>query len=301
MSQKKRGLGRDLGDLGLGELLKGMPSIVDPVAGEPGEVSHDEAMADRIQMIAVNQISPGLYQPRKTMDQAALQELAESIRSQGIIQPLILRSKDDGYEIIGGERRWRAAQIAELQQVPAIVRDITDKTAIAIALIENIQRRDLNAIEEAVALQQLIDQFTLTHQEVAKLLGKSRTRITNLLRLLKLNPDVRILVEKSHIEMGHARALLALEGLDQSEAATKVVRLGLSVRQTETLVRDLQKKQTDGPLKTKLDPNIVKLQNELSEKFGAPVNIRHGAKGKGKLIVQYHSLDELEGILEKVR
>lgn len=301
MSQKKRGLGRGLGDLGLSELLSDMQTAsVTTTAPAPVFSEKDDKMpAANLREIPIDKINPGRYQPRRTFDQEALAELAASIRAQGIIQPIVLRRMNDGYEIIAGERRWRAAQLAGLEMVPAIIRDIPDEAAVAMALIENIQRQDLNAIEEATALQRLIMEFHLTHQEVADAVGKSRALVTNLLRLLKLNPDVRALVEKGHLEMGHARALLTLESGAQSDAANHIVARGLSVRQTEELVRQLQGDKKPKS-KIKLDPNVSALQNELSEKLGAHVMIRHSAKGKGKLIVQYHSLDELEGILEKI-
>lgn len=303
MSQKKRGLGRGLGDLGLSELLSDMKSVRE-TAPPPAEMVSQEqpsAASSDLKDVPVDKIKPGRYQPRKVMNQESLEELAQSIRSQGVIQPIVLRRMNDGYEIIAGERRWRASQMAGLQQIPAIVRDIPDEAAMAMGLIENIQRRDLNAIEEAVALQRLIMEFHLTHEEVAEAVGKSRTVVTNLLRLLKLNSDVRALVEKGYIEMGHARALLALEGIAQSEIATQVVSRGLSVRQTEDLVRQMQDVSLKKKSNKQVDPNIVALQNELSEKLGAKVNIHHGSKGKGKLVVQYHSLDELDGILEKIQ
>ena len=303
MSQKKRGLGRGLSDLGLSELLSDMRSA--NVSTTVPSVTTQESPNDqspKLREIPVDKIRSGRYQPRKTFDQEALAELAASIRSQGIIQPIVLRRMNDGYEIIAGERRWRAAQLASLEQIPAIVRDIPDEAAVAMALIENIQRRDLNAIEEATALQRLIMEFHLTHQEVAVAVGKSRTVVTNLLRLLKLNPDVRDLVEKGHLEMGHARALLTLDSLQQSTVANHVVARRLSVRQTEEWVRRLQEnKQPKAKTKAKTDSNITTLQNELSEKLGASVIVRHGTKGKGKLLIHYHSLEELEGILEKIR
>jgi len=305
MSQKKRSLGRGLGDLGLSELLSDMKAVtanaeIPKSTSSLSDPLQNHSKTSDLKEIPIDKIRPGRYQPRKNLDQESLEDLAQSIRSQGLIQPIVLRRMNDGYEIIAGERRWRAVQMAGLQQIPAIIRDIPDEAAMAMGLIENIQRRDLNAIEEAVALQRLIMEFRLTHQEVAEAVGKSRTVVSNLLRLLKLNSDVRALVEKGPLEMGHARALLAIEGATQSDTAKQVVARGLSVRQTEDLVRRMQ--QSPRTLSTKkADPNITALQNELSEKLGAKVSIRHDVKGKGKLIVQYHSLDELEGILEKVR
>jgi len=305
MSQKRRGLGRSLGDLGLSELLSDMKAATTnnealTPTGATDHLSQTHPKISDLKEVPIDKIRPGRYQPRKDMDQASLAELAQSIRSQGLIQPIVLRRMNDGYEIIAGERRWRAVQMAGLQQIPAIIRDIPDEAAMAMGLIENIQRRDLNAIEEAVALQRLIMEFRLTHQEVAEAVGKSRTVVSNLLRLLKLNPDVRALVEKGQLEMGHARALLAIEGAAQSDTAKQVVARGLSVRQTEDLVRRMQNLSRTRNV-NKSDPNVTALQNELSEKLGAKVNIHHGTKGKGKLVVQYHSLEELEGILEKIR
>lgn len=299
MSQKKRSLGRGLNDLGLSALLSDMQSTntlaITPSSLQPPE----KESALNLELIPIDKIHPGSYQPRSNFDQEALEELAKSIRSQGLIQPIILRRRDDGYEIIAGERRWRAAQLANLSSMPAIIREVPDQAVVAMTLIENIQRRDLNAIEEANALQRLIVEFHLTHQEVAEAVGKSRTLVTNLLRLLKLNPDVRSLVEQNRLEMGHARALLALGSEQQSDAAHYVISQALSVRQTESWVRRLQNLSKNETSKTTIDPDVRRLQNRLSEKLGAQVTIRHSAKGKGKLVVHYYSLEELDGILEK--
>ncbi len=304
MTQKKRGLGRGLGELGLTELLSDMNTAAQAVPSSvvtATEAAMTTEKSDKLRELPVEQCRPGRYQPRKDMNREALEELAASIKKQGIIQPIIVRRMNNGYEIIAGERRWRAAQLARLEKVPAIVRDISDETAIAMALIENIQRRDLNAIEEAAALHRLLTEFNLTHQEVADAVGKSRTVVTNLLRLLKLNIDVRTLVEKGQLEMGHARALLALEGSQQSDVANHIVAQAMSVRQTEQLIRHLQEKR-QRPTSTKaVDPNIASLQKALSEKIGATVSIRHTAKGKGKLIIHYHNVDELDGILERIK
>ena len=304
MTQKKRGLGRGLGELGLTELLSDMNTAAQalPTAVATGiEEPTAAEQSDKLRELPVEQCRPGRYQPRKDMNREALEALAQSVKKQGIIQPIIVRRMNNGYEIIAGERRWRAAQLARLEKIPAVVRDISDETAIAMALIENIQRRDLNAIEEAAALYRLSTEFNLTHQEVADAVGKSRTVVTNLLRLLKLNIDVRSLVEKGQLEMGHARALLALDGLQQSDVANHVVAQAMSVRQTEQLIRHLQEKR-QRPKSTKtIDSNIASLQKELSEKIGAAVAIRHTAKGKGKLIIHYHNVDELDGILERIK
>jgi len=253
--------------------------------------------------LPVDLIQRGKYQPRRDIDPESLQELADSIRAQGIMQPIVVRPvAERKYEIIAGERRWRAAQLAGLDHVPAVVRDVSDEAAIAMALIENIQREDLNPIEEAIALQRLQQEFQLTQQEVADAVGKSRSTVTNLLRLMSLQSDVRLLLERGDLEMGHARALLGIEGTAQSQAARTVVGKGLSVRQTEALVRGLLARQdqpTEAP--PRMDPNIRQLQDDLSQKIGARVQIQHGAKGKGKLVLTYNSLDELDGILSHIR
>lgn len=290
MTQKKRGLGRGLGDLGLNELLSDLnPST--PTGEKKSE----------LKKLPIDTIEPGRYQPRKQMPKEALEELASSIKAQGIIQPIVVRHIGRGYEIIAGERRWRAAQMAGLHEVPVIIRDIPDEAAVAMSLIENIQRQDLNVIEEAVALQRLIDEFSMTHQEVADAVGKSRASVTNMLRLLKLNPDVRVLVEQGHLDMGHARALLALEGIQQSEVANNIVNRALSVRETEKLIRQLHSTVDQTKNMKNVDPDVSRLQNDLSNKLGAVVVIRHSAKGKGKLLIQYNSVDELEGILQRIR
>ena len=232
----------------------------------------------------------------------SLEELATSIMAQGVIQPIIVRPiSSNKYEIIAGERRWRASQIAGLDTIPVIIKDVRDDTAIAMALIENIQREDLNPIEEATALKRLQDEFELTQQEVAEAVGKSRTTVTNLIRLMSLNPDVRISLEHGDLEMGHARALLALTGENQTKAAKIVIGKGMSVRQTEALVRRLQKKPELNPQGYSLDPDIRQLQDNLSEKLGAEVLIQHTAKGKGKVILKYGSLDQLDGILNHIK
>lgn len=323
MSVKKSTLGKGLGDLGLSELLGDIntaiatpTSVVSPPTNNVAETvtatTETPASVDGVtapptnaglKTLPVDVIRPGRYQPRKTFDEAGLQELADSIKAQGIIQPIVLRRMNDGYEIIAGERRWRAAQKAGLQTVPVIIRDISDEAAIAMALIENIQRRDLNAIEEAEALNRLILEFKLTHQEVAEAVGKSRTVVTNLLRLLKLNPDVRTLLEAGDIEMGHARALLALEGLAQSKVSKIVVSKALSVRQTEQLIRRYQsaKAETSEGAVHSTDPDILSLQNRLSEQLGADIQIQHTAKGKGRVLIKYNSVEELQGILEHIQ
>jgi len=241
----------------------------------------------------------GKYQPRIDMHPDTLQELSDSIRAQGVVQPIVVRPIDDQrYEIIAGERRWRASQMAGLQEVPCVVRDVPDQAAIAIALIENIQRENLNPIEEARALQRLIQEFELTHQLAADAVGRSRAAVSNLLRLLDLEDEVCSLVEQGALEMGHARALLALSGDAQREAARHVVAQGLSVRETERLVKRQQEQQSSPHVTRQVaDPNVRRLEEELSDKLAAKVSIQHGSKGNGKVVIHYNSLDELDGIL----
>jgi ParB family transcriptional regulator, chromosome partitioning protein len=257
-----------------------------------------------LRRLPIDMLQRGRYQPRREIAPEAVQELAESIRTQGVLQPIIVRSIAQGrYEIIAGERRWRASQLAGLKEIPAIIKDIPDEAALAVALIENIQRENLNALEEAVALQRLSDEFGMTHQQVAESVGKSRTTVTNLLRLLSLQPDVKILLERSQIEMGHARALLALSGAKQSQAAQEVAARGLSVRETEKLVNTIQTATApvvSNPAK-KIDPNVFSLQKNLSDKLGATVVFQQQPSGKGKMVIHYNNLDELEGILGRIQ
>ncbi len=292
MATKKHGLGR-----GLDALLGSAVPIRDHAA--PAAPSAPaEPPRDALKSLPVDLIQRGKYQPRTHMDQQALQELADSIRVQGVIQPIVVRPlAAGGYEIIAGERRWRAAQLAGLQDIPAVMREVPDQAAIAMALIENIQREDLNALEEATALQRLIDEFDMTHQAAAEAVGRSRTAVSNLLRLLDLDNEVKQLVEHGKLEMGHARALLALTGAAQREAAQRVVARGLSVRETEQLVRHLLQGKK-APAKKTIDPDVRRLQDDLCEKLGARVAIEYSAKGKGKLIIEYGNLEQLEGILE---
>jgi ParB family chromosome partitioning protein len=292
MAVKKRGLGRGL------DALLGAANPAPAQAGATPSMGGND-MRD----IPIDLIRRGKYQPRRDMDQEALQELADSIKVQGVMQPIVVRPIGaDTFEIIAGERRWRATQLAGLDSIPAMVRDVPDEAAIAMALIENIQRENLNPIEEAVALQRLQLEFELTQQQVADAVGKSRTTVTNLLRLMSLRADVRTLLEHGDLEMGHARALLGLAGDDQSAAARTVVGKGFSVRQTEALVRKLLDAKNKQPVSAKtLDPNIRQLQDELSEKLGTKVQIQHSNKGKGKLVLNYNSLDELDGILQHIK
>lgn len=289
MSAKKRGLGRGLDAL-----------LATSHQAQQTDASDDNEQSGELKKLPIEFLQPGKYQPRKDMSPEALEELASSIRAQGVIQPIVVRSiAANKYEIIAGERRWRASQLAQLDVVPCMIKEVPDEAAVAIALIENIQREDLNAMEEAQALDRLIQEFELTHQEVAEAVGKSRTTVTNILRLNNLEPDVKTLLEHGDIEMGHARALLSLEGEKQQQAAQQVAGKGLSVRDTETLVRKLMQpaKETAPQLP---DPDVKKLETRLSENFGTAVTINHNAKGKGKLVINFASLDELDGILEKI-
>ncbi len=296
MSNRKRGLGR-----GLDALLASASTASVRTDAIPEEAT---AEGSNLKSVPVDLIQRGKYQPRRDIEPESLQELADSIRAQGLMQPIVIRPvSDTRYEIIAGERRWRAAQLAGLASIPALIRDVGDDAAIAMALIENIQREDLNPIEEAAALQRLQTEFELTQQQVAEAVGKSRSTVANLLRLMALQPDVRRLLEHGDLDMGHARCLLALDGETQSQAGRTVVARGLSVRQTEALVRQWQSKPADeenGPSGT-LDPNIRQLQDELSGKLGTRVSIQHAASGKGRLVLSYSSLDELDGILAHIK
>ncbi len=267
-------------------------------------IAYDQAgEKEGLRHIPLDLLQRGRYQPRTHMDKGALEELASSIKAQGVVQPIVVRSLPAGnYEIIAGERRWRAAQLAGLEAIPAVVRSIPDQAAIAIALIENIQREDLNPVEEALALQRLIDEFGMTHQKVAEAVGRSRAAVTNLLRLLTLSEDVRRMLDEGRMDMGHARALLALEGPVQSQAARQVIQKNLSVRETENLVRRLSEKPNPGKAARKaVDPDVRALQQKLSDKLGAKVKILHGHRGKGRLVIDYNDLDELDGILARIR
>ena len=294
MAVKKRGLGRGL------DALLGTSTAFETPAGAEEESA--EQAGEHLKILPVDLIQRGKYQPRKDMDPQSLQELADSIKVQGVMQPIIVRSiSDKKYEIIAGERRWRATQLAGLDDIPVIVKNVSDEAAIAMALIENIQREDLNPIEEAASLQRLQQEFELTQQEVATAVGKSRSTVANLLRLMTLQEDVRRLLEHGDLEMGHARALLALTEGEQSQGARMVVARGLSVRQTEALVRSLLEKKAKPTPEKRIDPNIRQLQDDISQKLGAKVQINHSAGGKGKLVLSYNSLDELDGILSHIK
>ena len=300
MATKKRGLGR-----GLNALL-GNASAVNELTNPQHTPTSETAPvtpAAGLQTIDVDLIQRGIYQPRVHFEPEALQELADSIRAQGVVQPIVVRPLAEGrFELIAGERRWRASQLAGLSEIPAVVRELDDQTAAAISLIENIQREDLNPLEESRALQRLIDEFAMTHQQVAEAVGRSRTSVTNLLRLRDLNEDVKTLVDEKQLDMGHARALLALSGSEQSAIAHKVAQKGLSVRETEQLVRKhLNPSPKSATGTTTADPDIKRLEDELSERIGAAVNIHNKSGGKGQLVISYTSLDELDGILSRIQ
>ncbi|MBV2132320.1 ParB/RepB/Spo0J family partition protein [Pseudomonas sp. MAP12] len=289
MAVKKRGLGR-----GLDALLGG--TSVNALQDQAVRAPRDE-----LQQLPLDLLQRGKYQPRRDMDPQALEELSHSIRSQGLMQPVVVRPIDgERYEIIAGERRWRACQLAGLERIPALVREVSDEAAIAMALIENIQREDLNPIEEAVALQRLQHDFQLTQQQVADAVGKSRVTIANLLRLTALPEEVKVLLAHGDLEMGHARALLGLPAERQVEGARHVVARGLTVRQTEALVRQWLSGKPEVEA-AKADPDIARLEQRLAERLGAAVQIRHGEKGKGQLVIRYSSLDELQGVLAHIR
>ncbi|GAA0780936.1 MULTISPECIES: ParB/RepB/Spo0J family partition protein [Pseudomonadati] len=291
MTVKKRGLGK-----GLDALLSHSNA-----ASRKSDIQQAENTIDNeLIHLDLDLLQPGKYQPRKDMSPEALEELAESIRSQGIIQPIVVRKVSEfKYEIIAGERRWRAAQLAKLDKVPCLVKQVADDAAVAIALIENIQREDLNAMEEAIALQRLLTEFELTHQQVADAVGKSRASVSNLLRLNSLNEPVKRLLEYGDIDMGHARALLAIEGDEQTNLARLVVSKEMTVRETERLVN-----KALNPVKTPETPtkdhDVSRLEQQLIEKLGAKVAINHGTKGKGKIVINYQNLAELDGILNKI-
>ena len=294
----KRKLGKGLDVL----LSRGSTETMASLLGKPTPPQAAEKDGD-LKNIPIDLIERGKYQPRTDMHEEALEELAASIRAQGVMQPIVVRPiSSDKYEIIAGERRWRASQIAGLDSIPAIIKLVGDEATIAMSLIENIQRENLNPIEEAMALKRLQDEFELTQQEVADAVGKSRATVTNLMRLIGLSIDVRRMLEHGDLEMGHARALLSLPDIQQSEAARSVVGKGLSVRQTESLVRRLiAQAGTNNRAGPKMvDPDIKNLEENLADKLGAKVMIQHTVKGKGQLVLKYNSLDELEGILSHI-
>jgi ParB family transcriptional regulator, chromosome partitioning protein len=319
LSEKKPALGRGLADLlGASKARAAMPAAqvavgANAVAASAGSAA-DAVARDELQHLPVDRLVRGKYQPRVDMRQEALEELAISIRNQGVIQPIVVRplagsapGSAQQYEIIAGERRWRAAQIAGLKTIPSIIRRVPDETAIAMALIENIQREDLNPLEEARALERLIAEFGVTHEQAAEAVGRSRASVSNLLRLLELAPEVAEMVEKRRLDMGHARALLALGSRRQQlEAARKVAEQGLSVRQTEALVRQLTAPPDASTTRKTIatqhtDPDVRDLERSLTEQLGAKVSIQQASGGRGRLVISYHSLDELDGILRKIR
>jgi ParB family chromosome partitioning protein len=300
MATKRQSLGKGL------DALLGIPEDADPYDSETSStLTHGELVADgQLRQLPVEFLQRGKYQPRRDINPESLKELTASVTSQGIMQPIIVRAiGTDKYEIIAGERRWRATQQAGLETIPAVVRDVSDEAAIAMALIENIQREDLNPIEESLALIRLQDEFNLTQQQVADAVGKSRSAVTNLMRLATLESSVQLQVERGELELGHAKCLLGLDGAAQVGAARTVAANGMTVRQTEVLVKKIQ---TAGPSGTvdklpNTNPDITNLQNELSEKVGAVVLIQHSANGSGKLVFKYNSIDELDGILAHLK
>lgn len=302
----KRKLGKGLDALLSSGSSKTMASLLGKPKVDTQSSSPSAPEADKdgdLRNIPVDLIQRGKYQPRTDMHQETLDELAASIKAQGVMQPIVVRPiSADKYEIIAGERRWRATQLAGLDTIPAIIKPVGDEAAIAMALIENIQRENLNPIEEAMALKRLQDEFELTQQEVADAVGKSRVTVTNLIRLMGLNIDVRRMLEHGDLEMGHARALLGLPHEQQSSAARTVAGRGLTVRQTEALVRKLTAEaDATGKKSQAVNPDIKNLEDGLAEKLGAKVQIQHTAKGRGKLVVKYNSLDELDGILAHIK
>ena len=289
MSAKKRGLGR-----GLEALLGPMETTGAVVGGH----------AEELRTLPVELLQRGVHQPRLDFDADALQELADSISAQGVLQPVLVRPLDDSgrFEIIAGERRWRAAQLAGLHEIPAVVRELDDRAAMCIGLIENIQREDLNPLEHARGLARLAEEFDMTHESIAESVGRSRSAITNMLRLLELSDEVKHLIQTRQLEMGHARALLTLSEQQQRWAAQQIIKSGLSVRATESLARRLQKTKTVlKPGEDRDDPDIRRLETELSEQLGATVTIQQKKQGKGALRIAYNSLDELDGILARIR
>lgn len=281
--------------------LKGLGRGLDALLGGDDVAPPSAAQADTAHELAIDQLQPGKYQPRSRMDQEALKELAESIKSQGVIQPILVRPRaEGGFEIVAGERRWRAARMAGLQAVPVTVRDIPDAQALAVALIENIQREDLNPLEQAQGIQRLTNEFGMTHQAAAEALGRSRTAITNLLRLLELAPPVRELLAQGKLDMGHARALLALPALRQVELANEIVAKGLNVRDVEKRVGELVARPKPRVPRA-VDRDVARLEEDLAQKLGTHVQIKQKGKGRGLLIVEYATLDQLDGLLEKLK
>ncbi|WP_151806448.1 ParB/RepB/Spo0J family partition protein [Acinetobacter bereziniae] len=289
MTVKKRGLAKG----------RGLDALLGSIQKEKLQLEVQALDHGQLKQIDVNQLKRGAYQPRRFIDEQDLQELAASIKKHGVMQPIVIRpieSAETPYEIIAGERRWRAAQLAGLTEIPAIVRDLTDQVAIALALIENIQRQDLNPVDQALALQRFHDEFGLSHQEIADTVGKARTTVSNLLRLLSLDDEIKNLMQQGLLDMGHARAILTLKAKDQLQIAKMVIDRNLSVRQTEQLVRDWNTPKQEKS-KDPLAPDVQQLTQKLSERFSASVKLDYNKQGKGKLVISYNSLDELDGIL----
>ena len=278
--------------------MKGLGRGLDALLAKDG----DAGSGDALKTLKLDELQPGKYQPRTRMDQASLQELANSLKAQGVMQPILARTLGKGrYEIIAGERRWRAAKLAGLREVPVVIREVPDSAALAMALIENIQREDLNPLEEASGIHRLINEFKMTHQEAADAVGRSRAATSNLLRLLNLPQSVQALLYDGKIDMGHARALLALEGRRQEELARKVAERGLSVRETEKAVQDILNPKQKKTVKLRTSRDILRFEEELSEKFGTKVEIKPGKKGAGKLVISYASHEHLDDLLSKFR
>lgn len=293
---KKRGLGRGLDAL-LAGAQEASAATEKPVPVGADTEDAKPSLDGSLKKLPIEKLQRGKYQPRRDMDQSALEELAESIRGQGVMQPIVVRPiSEDRYEIIAGERRWRASQLAGLDKIPAVIREVSDETAIAMALIENIQREDLNPMEEAFALKRLQDEFELTQKEVAEAVGKSRTAVTNILRLLNLSDEVKTMLEHGDLEMGHARCLLSLEPEKQRFVARTIIAKGLSVRQAEALSKKALSNDDVKNLVEEENKDIAKLQEQLGEKVGVPVQIQHAKNGSGKLVLKYNNLDELDGI-----
>lgn len=289
MVKKKPGLGR------------GLDVLLSAAATPASNKKQAESDENSLQIIPVHKIQRGEYQPRIHIDQEALEELAASIRAQGLVQPVVVRPIGDMFELIAGERRWRASQLAELHDIPAVVKEIPDQAAAAMSLIENIQREDLNPLEESQALHRLIEEFGLTHQQVGDAVGRSRTAVSNLLRLLDLSPAVLKYLETRDLEMGHARALLPLDDSLQLKAASHVIEKKLSVRETEKYVKTLLAPVKKTEKTTGRSPDVMRLEQDLGDKIGAPVQLKYNNKGQGKLIISYNNLDELDGILEHIK
>jgi ParB family chromosome partitioning protein len=284
MTKKKPVLGRNLSSMLSQSTLR---HAIEPTQSESADAG--------LKTLDIDLIQPGEFQPRSVFEAESLAELADSIREQGVIQPIMVRPVGDSYEIIAGERRWRAAQQAGLDKIPVIIREVPDEVAVALALVENIQRENLNPLEEASALKRLVDDFQLSHEEAAKAVGRSRSMVSNLMRLLELSPEVRKLIDSKQLGMGHARALLALSTVQQNQAAREIVKHELSARKTEALVRRML--NPPATKTTRTDPDILRLQDDLAETLCARVRIQHSNKGKGKLVISYNSPDELEGII----